>query len=359
MQYRSSIFSPGAQVPVRVPANWRPSLCAHYFLLTLPIVLTLTLVSPALAQDTGTAETEFRGNGVAITIVVHGPSGEPLSSPAMVKLFRGGTIPSGQAETSRGRAELVVNNLGDFTVNVQAAGYASAQKEFSVGATGREQVDVYLHRSDSAGGSSAIPGRPVLAPKAKKAVDDGFQSLANDDLSEAGRHGAEAARLAPGHPDVLYLQGVLYLKQKDWSKARDVLEKATQVDPSHAQAFAALGMALCDQGKYDAAIAPLEKSMRLNPAAAWDTRWTLARAYYQHAQYDQALQLSQDALAASGGKAPEIQLLVAQSLTAVGRYDEAAQALRDFLREHSDRREAATARRWLDGLSASGKISKN
>ena len=361
MQYRSSILSSGAPVSVRAPANRRPPFCAHHLLLALPLFLTLTLVlaSPSFAQDTGTAETEFRGNGVAITVVVHDTSGEPLASPGMVKLFRGGTIPSGQAETSRGRAEFVVNTIGDFTVNVQAAGYASAQKEFSVGATGREQVDVYLRRADSSVANNTISGRALLAPKARKAVDDGFQSLANDNLSETVKHAAEAARLAPGHPDVLYLQGVLYLKQKEWSKAQDVLEKATQVDPSDAQAFAALGMALCDQGKYASAIPPLEKSMQLNPAAAWDTRWTLARAYYQHAQYDQALQMSQDALAASTGKAPEIQLLVAQSLTAVGRYDDAAQALRDFLREHSDRREAATARRWLDRLSASGKISKN
>lgn len=361
MQHCRSVFSPGARVLVRDSANRRRSVCAH-LLPTLPLLLAFALpsTSPALAQDTGTAETEFRGNGVAITIVVHDTSGELVSSSAMVKLFRGGTIPSGQAETSRGRAEFVVNSIGDFIVNVEAAGYASAQKEFAVGATGREQVDVYLRRSDSfAANHNAVPGRPVLAPKAKKAVDDGFRSLASDNLSEAGKHTAEAVRLAPGHPDVLYLQGVLYLKQKDWSKAQEVLEKATQVDSSHAQAFAALGMALCDQGKYDAAIPPLEKSLQLNPGAGWDTRWTLAKAYYQHAQYDQALQMSQDALAAAGGKAPEIQLLVAQSLTAVGRYDDAAQALRDFLSEHSDRREAATARRWLDHLSSSGKISKN
>jgi Flp pilus assembly protein TadD len=362
MQYCSSVFSPCARVLVRAPANWRPPCCAHHLVLTLPLVFVFVLpgASPALAQDTGTAATEFRGSGVAITIVVHDASGEPISSPAMVKLFRGGTIPCGQAETSRGRAELVVNSIGDFTVLVESAGYASTQKEFSVDATGREQVDVYLRRSASfVANNNAIPGRPVLAPKAKKAVDDGFQSLANDNLSEAGKHAAEAARLAPGHPDVLYLQGVLYLKQKDWSKAQDVLEKATQVDPFHAQAFAALGMALCDRGKYAAAISPLEKSLQLNPTAAWDTRWTLAKAYYQQAQYDQALQMSEDALAAASGKAPEIQLLVAQSLTAVGRYDDAAQALRDFLREHADRREAATARRWLDRLSASGRISKN
>src|SRR5262249_5141864 len=158
--------------------------------------------------------------------------------------------------------------------------------------------------------------------------------------------------LAPAHPDVLYVQGVLLLKQRQWGRAQEVLEKSTQLDPEHGQAFAALGMALCDQGKYDSAIAPLEKSLQLNPSL-WDTRWALAKAYYQQAHYEQALQMSEAALSAANGKAPEIQLLVAQSLTAVGRYDDAAQALRDFLRDHSDRREAATAQRWLDGLSLS------
>jgi len=90
--------------------------------------------------------------------------------------------------------------------------------------------------------------------------------------------------------------------------------------------------------------------------ASWDTRWALAKAYYQRAHYDEALQMSEAALSASSGKAPEIQLLVAQSLTAVGRYEDSAQTLRDFLRDHSDRQEAATARRWLDRLSSSGKI---
>jgi len=113
--------------------------------------------------------------------------------------------------------------------------------------------------------------------------------------------------LAPGHPDVLYLQGVLLLKQRDWAKAQEVLEKATQVDPSHANAFSALGMALCDQGKYDAAIVSLEKALKLKPETSWDARWTLARAYYQQAQYDQALAMSQTALSSSHGRAPEIE----------------------------------------------------
>ena len=265
-------------------------------------------------------------------------------------------MPAGQAQTSRGIAELSVNDLGDFTAVVEAAGYQRAEKGFSVGANGRLHLDVYLRPAGS-GGDVPTPGRPLLAPKAKQALDQASQSLSADKLSEADKHVNEAVRLAPGHPDVLYLQGVVLLKQRQWGKAQEVLQKSTQLDPAHAQAFAALGMALCDQGKYDAAIAPLEKSLQLNPSSAWDARWALGKAYYQQARYEEALKMSEAALSGSNGKAPEIQLLVAQSLTAVGRYEDAAQTLRDFLRDHSDRREAATARRWLDGLSSSGKIS--
>jgi len=56
-------------------------------------------------------------------------------------------------------------------------------------------------------------------------------------------------------------------------------------------------MALCDQGKYETAVAPLEKALQLNPASpSWDTRWALAKAYYRLARYDQALQMAQAAL---------------------------------------------------------------
>jgi len=323
-------------------------------------LLSFCCASLNCAQDSGSAETEFRGNGVQITVVVHDPSGEPISSAVMVKLFRGGTIPSGQAQTDRGRAEFVVNNLGDFTVNVNAPGFASIEKEISIGATGRAQVDVYLRRSSAnTNNATAAPGRPLLSPKAGKALDEALRALAEDKLTDAAKHADEATNLAPGHPDVLYLRGLLFLRERNWTQAQTVLEKATQLDPNHAQAFAALGMALCDQKRFEAAIPPLEKSLQLNPAAAWDTRWTLAKAYYQHQQYDQSLQMSQNALTASNGKAPEIALLVAQSLSAVGRYDDAAETLRTFLHDHADRPDAATARKWLDRLSSSGRLRVN
>ena len=337
-----------------LPANHCAPLSSGFL---LSLLIGPLLAVPSGAQNTGTAETEFYGKGVAISVVVHAPSGQPISSLAVVRLFRG-TIPAGQAETTVGRAELVVNDVGDFTVVVQAGGYANAQKDFSINSAGRAEVDVYLQSLSA--NPTAVPGRPLLAPKARKAVDEGLQAVGINNLKEAQKHASQAMRLAPGHPDVLYLQGVIFLKQRDWSKAQEVLEKATQVDPFHANAFAALGMALCDQGKYEAAVAPLEKALHLNPApVSWDTRSALAKAYYQQARYDQALQMSQEAWSSSKGKAPEIELLVVQSLTAVGRYEDAAQTLRKFLRDYADRPEAATARRWLDRLAADGKIHAN
>ena len=52
-------------------------------------------------------------------------------------------------------------------------------------------------------------------------------------------------------------------------------------------------------------------------------------------------------------------MVAAASLTALGQYEESAAMLREFLRQHSDLPEATRARRWLDHLEQTGKISHN
>jgi Tfp pilus assembly protein PilF len=320
---------------------------------------TLAAGDSAWGQQSGSAAEARFNNGAELTVTVHDSSGEPMTSTAMVQVYRNGVTPAGQAATSQGRAVFVLTPLGSFTVMVEAAGYQRAQKDVALPTAQRAQVDIYLRReviggaSPGVGGATpAVPGKPLLAPKAKEALDKGLQALSADKLGNAEKYVGEATRLAPSHPDVLYVRGVLYLKEQNWPQAQEVLRKATQVDPGHARAFAALGMALLDGGKYDAGIAPLEKALQLDAAVGWEAQWTLAKAYYQRERYDQALKMSQAALQASKGKAPQIALLVAQSLTAVGRYDDAAAELREFVTEHGDRPEAVTARRWLQKLQA-------
>jgi Tfp pilus assembly protein PilF len=313
---------------------------------------SLSAGAPASLQQSGSqAEARFN-NGAELSVTVHDASGEPISETTIVRVYREGGTPSGEAATSNGRAVFVLTPLGNFTVIVQAAGYQAMRKDVALPTAERVQIDVYLQRdpAGTAAGGAAVPGRPLLAPRAKEAFEKGLRALSGDELGSAEKYVSEAMRLAPGHPDVLYARGVLYLKQREWAQAQEALEKATQIDPRHARAFAALGMALSDQTKYEAAIAPLEKSLDLDPAVGWEAQWVLAKAYYQQGRYEHALKMSQAALEGSRGKAPQIALLVAQSLTAVGRYDDAAVELRGFVKEHADRPEAITARRWLEKL---------
>lgn len=336
--------------------------CARGSIARVLIAAIYGLVLPfaVFCQDNGTAEKEWYGNGVAISVTVHDDSGVPIPSPATVKLLRG-TLPDVQAETSRGNVVLIVNKVGEFTLIVNAPGFREAQKDISIRATGNAQVDVYLRRVAEGEKSTTGAGAgPILAPKAKEALDKGLAALGADKTGEADKQIGLAMRLAPGHPDVLYAQGVLWIRERNWAQAQSVLEKATQIDPNHARAFAALGMALFDQGNFDAAIGPLEKSLKIEAAGTssriWEAQWALAKAYYEDARYPEALKMSQAALPGANGREPRITLLVAQSLTAMGEYEEAARVLREFVQTNGDRKEAGMARRWLENLARDGKI---
>jgi len=323
--------------------------------LTPILICLLASPLPVLCQDSGAEGTTPRGDRVEISVTVRDSSGEPISAPATVKLYHDG-IPVDQAAASHGRAFFIPRTLGNFSLIVEATGYKTGQKDLSLNVALKAEVDVYLQSStyDTVG----VPGKPLLAPKAKEAFDRGLQAINDNKLADADKYVGEAVKLAPGHPDVLFVQGVLYLRRHNWTEAQSALEKATQLDQGNPRVFAALGMAFANQGKYEEAIPPLEKSLQLQPGG-WETQWTLAKAYYHHQQYGEALKASQQALAESNGKAPEIELLVAQSLTAVGQYEDSAKTLREFLKNHGDRPEAATARRWLENLANSGKIRRD
>jgi tetratricopeptide (TPR) repeat protein len=325
---------------------------AARFLRFLAAAFLLSLFC-AYPQDSSSDNSTLRTDRPTISLTVRNSAGEVITTAGTAKLLHDG-VPAGDAGLSHGRAFFGSLPFGDYTLVVEATGYKSTQRDINLSVAMRYEVDANLQKEGVESGDAAS-AKPLLAPKAKEALDKALKALGSNKLSEAQKHLDEAVRLAPNHPDVLYAQGVLYISQKNWAQAQSVLEKASQMDPTNGRAFSALGMAFVDDGKYDSAIAPLEKSVQLN-SSTWETHWALGRAYYHQQHYDQALTTSQLAWAESKGKEPQIELLVAQALSAVGKYEDAAQALRDFLKHYSDRPEAATARRWLDGLASNGKI---
>ncbi len=316
----------------------------------------LCLLAPSsICQDSAERGANSFGSDAELTVTVRDTSRHVITIPTMVKIYKNGVLED-QRSSSQGSAFFIVRGLGEFTVAVAAVGYKATQKEVSIAAAIPYQEDVYLEPNLASANETVPPGRTVLAPKARKALEKAEQALAAGKLEEAQKFIGEAMRLAPANPDVLYLQGMLYMQQSNWEQAQSPLEKADQMDPNQPRLLAALGMNLVNQKKFAEAIPLLEKSLHLQPASGWGTKWALGKAYYYHQQYEEALRMAEAAHTDSHGSSAQAELLLAQCLTAMGRYEDSAQVLREFLKNNTDGPDATTARRWLERLATNGKI---
>jgi Flp pilus assembly protein TadD len=309
----------------------------------------------AQARDRSSDVGGLRGNRAELSITIKEGSSQLIGPLVTVKLYRMGAL-SGEMTTNKGRTVFILNELGDYVITADAIGYRSAQKEISVPVAVAAEEQITLQR-DSKSEAFGLDARPLLAPKAKEAADKALQALKENKLDQAEKFLQEAAKLAPTHPDVLYLQGVVFLRRNQPEKARGFLEKAAQIDPKNARVLGALGMAFVNENRSDLAVAPLQQSAEIDPGS-WDTHYALAKAFYNQQQFEDALQEAQRALGQSNGSEPAIELLMAQAQTAVGKFEDSAQTLRTFLRVHPDDKGAPTARRWLDRLVTDGKVHK-
>ena len=339
------------------PFSWAVDFGSRNLERTALVFLAGLCLLPAAAsgQDSAEQGTNMRGSRAEIAVTVRDRSRQVITSPASINLSRNGAVEEHRS-TTQGRAFFILRGLGDYSIGVEAAGYKATQKDVSVSVAIQYLEDVYLDRDATSGTETGVPGRAVLAPKAKEALDKGAQALMAGKLEEAQKHIDEAIKLAPSNPDVLYLQGMLSMRQGNWEQAQATLEKASHMDPNNPRFLAALGMDLVNQKKFAEAISPLEKSIRLQPASGWETEWALAKAYYDQARYEQALKMADQAHLASHGSSGQAELLLAQCLTVLGRYEDSAQVLREFLKYNPAGPDATTARHWLERLTADGKI---
>jgi len=330
--------------------KWKQS--ARFALLCCAIAVASP---PAVAQERPSDLGGIRGNRAELSITIKEGSSQLIGPMVTVKLYNLGSLVT-QMSTSKGRVVFILNRLGDYMITADATGYRTAQKEISIPVAVEAEEEIVLQR-DSAPQALGNAGRPVLAPKAKELLDKAFEALNENKLDRAEKSISEASKLAPNHPDVLYLQGVILLRRGQPEQAQAILEKTTQIDPQNSRVFTALGMAFMNENKYDSATAPLQQSIQLDPSNG-EAHWMLARVLYHQEKYDICLQEAQQALSQSHGSQPEVELLIAQSQTAVGKFEDSADTLRTFLRTHPNDKGAATARRWLDRLIADGKVRK-
>jgi tetratricopeptide (TPR) repeat protein len=88
---------------------------------------------------------------------------------------------------------------------------------------------------------------------------------AHGDLQGATASYESLLRIAPRLPATYNNLGALYLRQRDYKKAAEILEKGLKLDPKMSSAAALLGIARFEMGDYAGARANLEAALRANP----------------------------------------------------------------------------------------------
>jgi len=322
----------------------------------LVLFLAVLLATGTLAhsQDRPSQVADLRGDRAEVSVIIRDGSSQLIGPLVTVKFYYNGTIVD-QKTTSKGRAVFILNHLGDYTITAEAMGYRTAQKEISMRISVDAEEQIILQRDSTE--ALGVAGRPVLAPKAKEALAKALQSFNENKFDQAKKYIEQAAQLAPNHPDVLYLQGIILLKLGRAPEAQTILEKTTQIDSQNPRAFTALGMAFMNENKNDLALAPLKQSVQLDPSN-WESHSTLANVFYRQGEYEEALKECRLSLEQARGTQPSVELLLAQIQVAVGKYEDSAETLRSFIRNHKNDKDMPKAKRWLERLAADGKIRK-
>jgi tetratricopeptide (TPR) repeat protein len=314
-------------------------------------IFAILVTSPGLCPAQIPTEVGFLAKG-QIHVRVQEGGGSPFGRLATVTLRSSSELTNVTTSTSdAGQALFTGLHAGQYTVEVSAPGYRTAQEQATIAADG-ETENVFVTMVADTGESVVghFPGNgAVLAPKALKETEKGLQALQAGKLDEAEAHLKRALQVAPGFPDVNYLMGVLWLRRQDLGQARGFLEKAVQFGPKHAPALLALGEVQYLQRDYPGAVASLEQSANLRPTA-WRAHWLAGMASYQQGEYAKARDHAQAALLVGQDKTGSAQLLLGEAQAALGEREQALATLERFQREHSNSPQIATAQKLVELL---------
>jgi tetratricopeptide (TPR) repeat protein len=133
--------------------------------------------------------------------------------------------------------------------------------------------EVYLKKNDVENAEKAYLKSIEIDPTAA----DPYNALATiynqqkrfDEASKMSGKANELSGDTGGSPEAVFNQGIIFWNQSKIEDARVQFEKATRLDPTMADAFYWLGMALVNQGKLPDAKKPFEEYLKLAPTGQY------------------------------------------------------------------------------------------
>ncbi len=305
--------------------------------ITLAVALLSLVASPALrAQD-------WAGGNRAQGIVVDATSDNPIKGAKVILLY---TLtesgPKPLTTNKKGRWSALGLKPGDWTIEVEAEGYVSLKKDFTVFyGGGNETVEVDLRE---------VPKEVKEAEQRNEANE--FLTQGNALVSEGKFAEARAAyekgiELLPETDHAPILAGIAssYFKEGDNENGNEVLTRALALDPDYEQSLRLKIAALAVEGKEEEAqeyMARLGEEAELDPNAELN----LGVLRYNENDLEKAAEIFERVRDAHP-EIPEARYYCGLVYLAQGSNDTALTEFREFLRLAPDHAKAGEVNEYM------------
>ena len=279
---------------------------------------------------------------IDIDVYVRGADGAPIDVTAVVSLVAPMGQVLSQGTTLGGNIKFRGVAASQYTIQVVAAGYENAVKDFDGYNAPASRVVIEM-RPASNGNSGAGSPQMLLAPKAQKELAKALEALRANKTGDARSHLEVAYRLAPNHPAVNYLYGVYFLQMKDQEKAKSYWTKALEFNPRHVSALISMSEALLREQKVPDAESYVKKAVEADPNS-WRAHAILADVLLKENQPSEAVKEADRAVELGKGQAAMVEPLLARALMESGDKERAEKVLQEYVSAHPD---DAAARKQL------------
>lgn len=285
-------------------------------------------------------------------------------------VFQGGGHRTAQVTVQSARGSFsrttVTDASGHFTVVGVPAGetFVTVQAEGFV--TVRERVDSAETFRDLQFTMRPAPGRPASStgatgvsvntlrapPEAVREFQLGEQAMQRKQWETARKHFEAALAKHADFPHALRALAMVDLAQQKPEAAVPRLEQAIKLDESFADGFLTLGHVLNSLGRHGDASDAAAKAIKLQPAS-WQGHYELGMASLALGKLEQVDECAQKVRTVGGEGIVEAGLLRAGAALKRGKYAEAGDELRLFLKASPNHPYAGVARKTLEQVEQS------
>lgn len=182
-------------------------------------------------------------------------------------------------------------------------------------------------------GQNAAAPRQMGQADAAKFLRRGYEALMRRDFKEAGACCQLVLKYLPKKVEAHFLVGLVGIESGEWTMARRAFKNVVSIDESHGAGWAQLARCCAKMGQFSVAEEALKKAEELAPE---DPVVLDVIGNVHSILGDQETALGWFDRAAGGAKSVLFELSRAKALTFLGRLDEAAVALKAFLKERPD-----------------------